>query len=238
MIDKKQQYEELIHDVRDFYYSKEKPDRDVYLEWCEDCREINLWSYWQGSLNARIMVVGQDWGCPKGAVVMNNIQTINDGAEKEYHVDPESLTDKNLCTLLASIGFPAETRNPDLFFTNFALGYRNKGLTGGFKGSWLRECEPFFKRLVEIVDPEIIICLGQNTFKAVIRSLGEKTRIRGYNSFIESKDNPIRCGDHLVFAEAHCGYFGTINRAKGNVKDGMALQLEDWKRILQAIRSA
>ena len=235
MIDKKQQYEELIRDVRDFYRSKERPDRDVYLEWCEDCHEINLWSYWQGSLDARIMVVGQDWGCPKAAVVMNNIRAINDGSEKEYRVDPESLTDKNLCTLLASIGYPAETRNPDLFFTNFALGYRNKGFTGDFKGSWLRECDSFFKRLVEIVDPEVVICLGQNTFKAVIRSLGRKIRIRGYNSFIESENNPVDCGSRLVFAEAHCGYFGTVNRARGTGKSGMALQLEDWKKIRRVL---
>ena len=235
MVDKKQQYKELIRDVRDFYCSKEKPDRDVYLQWCEDCREINLWSYWQGSLDAKIMVVGQDWGCPKGAVVMNNIRAINDGTENEYHVDPESLTDKNLCILLASIGFPAEARNPDLFFTNFALGYRNKGLTGGFKASWLRECEPFFKRLVDIVEPEIIICLGQNTFRAAMRSLGGKARLRGYNQFVESESNPVRCGGVQVFAEAHCGYFGTVNRARGSNKNGLDLQIEDWKKIRQAL---
>ena len=166
---------------------------------------------------------------------MDNIRAINDGNEKEYHVDPESLTDKNLCTLLASIAFPAENRNPDLFFTNFALGYRNKGLTGGFKTSWLRECEPFFKRLVDIVDPEIIICLGQNTFKAVIRALGGKARLQGYNQFVESESNPVRCGDVQVFAEAHCGYFGTVNRARGSNKSGLDLQIEDWIKIRQAL---
>ena len=198
MNEKRQKYTELVRDVRDFYQSRPEPDHSIYLEWCEDCRDhINLWSYWQGSLDARIMVVGQDWGCPKGAAVMDNIRAINDGSEKEYHVDPDSLTDKNLCTL--------------------------------------RECEPFFKRLVEIVEPEIIICLGQNTFRAAVRSLGEKVRIRGYNRFIESESNPVRCGDVLVFAEAHCGYFGTVNRARGSGKDGLDLQLEDWKKIKRAL---
>lgn len=171
------------------------------------------------------MVVGQDWGCPREAAVMETIRAINDGTQQEYQIDPESLTDKNLCKLLASIGFPAETRNPELFFTNFALGYRNRGLTGGFKQSWLRECEPFFRRLVEIVEPEIIICLGQNTFRAAVRSLGGRVSIRGYNRFIRSENNPVCCGDVLVFAEAHCGYFGTVNRAKGSGKDGLDLQL-------------
>ena len=76
------------------------------------------------------MIVGQDWGCPEESPVMDNIRAINKGVTDAYHVDPNSITDKNLCTLLASIGFPAEEKNPDLFFTNLALGYRNKGLTG------------------------------------------------------------------------------------------------------------
>lgn len=237
MVDKRQQYNKLVQDVAEFYRSRrEEREHNIYLEWCEDCHEINLWSYWQGSLDARIMVVGQDWGCPKGAEVIENIRAINNGTEKEYHIDPDSLTDKNLNTLLTSIGFPADTWNPELFFTNFALGYRNKGLTGGFKGKWLRECDPFFKRLVEIVEPEVIICLGQNTFRAVTRSLGKRVMIRGYNSFIEGKDNPVDCEGRLVFAEAHCGYFGTVNRARGSGKDGMDLQLEDWKKIGQTIR--
>ena len=39
---------------------------------------------------------------------------------------------------------------------------------------------------------------------------------------------------HTLFAEAHCGYFGTINRVRGGGRDRMErleLQLEDWKKI-------
>lgn len=85
------------------------------------------------------------------------------------------------------------------------------------------------------MEPEIIICLGQNTFRAVVRSLGGKIRIHGYNRFIESEHNPIRCGELLVFAEAHCGYFGTVNRARGSGRDGLEVQKEDWKRIKQGL---
>lgn len=37
----------------------------IQLEKCSFCNEVNLWSYWQGginSLNADILLVGQDWG--------------------------------------------------------------------------------------------------------------------------------------------------------------------------------
>ena len=236
MTDKRKQYEELIRDVRDFYMSRKESDRAVYLEWCDDCRQhINLWSYWQGSLNARIVVVGQDWGCPEKSAVLNNIKALNEETESEYHVDTDSITDRNLCMLLDSIDFPAETYNPDLFFTNLALGYRNKGLTGGFRQSWLRECEPFFRQLVDIVDPEVIICLGRNVFVSVTRVMGKKVRVSKYNDFIESGENPVQMNGYMIFAEAHCGYFGTINRARGSSQNGIELQVEDWKRIKQVL---
>ena len=47
--------------------------------------------------------------------------------------------------------------------------------------------------------------------------------------------NPVDYDGRLVFAEAHCGYFGTVNRARGSGKTGMEIQLEDWKKIRQAL---
>ena len=229
---KEEQYRNLIRDVQEFYHSREPSNHSVYLRWCDDCKKhINLWSYWQGSLDAEIMVVGQDWGCPEETPVMENIRAINASEEETYHIDPDSITDQNLCTLLASIGKPAEKKNPDLFLTNLALGYRNKGLTGDFRSEWLRECEPFFRRLVDIVDPQIIICLGRRVFAGVTRAMGIRIKIGRYNDFIESAENPVEIGGRLVFAEAHCGYFGTFNRARGTGRDGMEILIADWKRI-------
>lgn len=58
-------YQHLIQNVRTSY--PEYQESTIYeknqLVWCDACKkEINLWSYWQGSLNADIMLVGQDWG--------------------------------------------------------------------------------------------------------------------------------------------------------------------------------
>ena len=54
------QYRQLIADVRTAYQSGQRE-----LKWCDECQEVNLWNYWQGHghLDARIMLVGQDWGC-------------------------------------------------------------------------------------------------------------------------------------------------------------------------------
>ena len=97
-------YRELILDAKRIYSSIDQ-SAPVYLSWCDDCTErINLWSYWQGSLTATIMVVGQDWGCPEESSVMENIRAINDGKTDLYQYDDHNPTDRNLVELFASIG--------------------------------------------------------------------------------------------------------------------------------------
>ena len=40
---KNDQYRQLIADVRTAYQSEQRE-----LKWCDECQEINLWTYWQG----------------------------------------------------------------------------------------------------------------------------------------------------------------------------------------------
>lgn len=244
--DKEKAYQALISDVAKFYKAQATLHKGepVYLTWCDACEEINLWTYWQGrgNLDAEIMVVGQDWGEPKeDSEILKNICEINYGIRMDYNFDEHNPTDHNLAKLFCSIGIPipSGTRDSRLFFTNFVLGYRNQGLTGGFKSRWIRENEGFFLRLAEIVDPEIIICLGRNVFTGVTRSLGKPVRMGNYNAFVTGGQNPhsvtLPSGKVAhVFAMAHCGVIGTLNRNRPkdpNGKDGFKLQKEDWTRI-------
>ena len=222
MRDKQQEYQRLIQDVKSFYKGQEHSQTDpIYLTWWQGCREINLWTYWQGreSLDAKILLVGQDWGCPQEC-------------SRQY----------NLTELFHSIGYEigeGERWNPDLFFTNFVLGYRNKGLSGHFKRRWLRENKDFFLRLANIVEPEIIICLGRNVFDGVMMAFDEKVRFKGYNAFLTGKDNPVAvtlsCGKQVyVFAQAHCGAMGTLDRNRPKDPSGatgLELQKKDWSKM-------
>ena len=123
---KNDQYRQLIDDVRTAYRSAQRE-----LKWCDECQEINLWTYWQGRghLDARIMLVGQDWGCPwdaGAAEVMRNVQAMNRGQSIGYMRENENPTDRNLIELFRSIGFDILTDDSRLFFTNFVMGYRVK----------------------------------------------------------------------------------------------------------------
>ena len=243
-------YQRLIAEVQESYPRlSEKSVRDsLQLFWCEACeKEINLWTYWQGhnNLDAKIMLVGQDWGSAfddSTQTTINQIELANQDKPYHYMEDNQSITDKHLIELFGILNYP-DIREPnrDLFFTNFVLGYRSKGFSGKFHKEWITHDRAFFNELVQIVEPSVILCLGRITFEAVI-SIFYKTdriRIRNYNSFIESEDNPVKIvldsgKTAHVFALAHCGALGTMNRnrQKGPMKDKLQIQKEDWSRVL------
>ena len=152
-MNKEQVYQELISDVKEYYLAQETNHKDepLYLTWYDDCKEINLWTYWQGrgNLNAKIMLVGQDWGSPADSTeqYMAQFAAINEGKRVSYWSDGTSITDNNLIKLFSSIGYDVSCGkpwNPDLFFTNYVLGYRNKGFSGKFNVRWLKENKDFF----------------------------------------------------------------------------------------------
>ncbi len=252
-MNKEQAYQELISDVKKFYIAQEAEhhNESVYLTWYDNCEEINLWTYWQGrgSLDAKIMLVGQDWGSPADASdhYMAQFAEINAGSRSSYYLDGASITDNNLIKLFSSIGYDVSSGvpwNPDLFFTNFVLGYRNKGFSGNFQMRWLGENKRFFFRLASIIEPTIIICLGHHTFRGVMMAFNREAKIGNYNAFITGKNNPVEVSmssgqKAYVFAEAHCGAMGTLNRDRLKDVDGTTginLQKKDWERVTEFIK--
>ena len=248
---KEEAYRELIEDVKASYpvYDPTYKGNQVRLYWCEACQEINLWTYWQGrnSLDAKIMLVGQDWGSPWDQASQKTLQQIsaaNDGKPYIYMEENQSKTDKNLCELFKLLDYNITERCPDLFFTNFIVGYRHRGFSGGYKKAWCDHDKEFFHRLANIVQPRVILCLGRSTFDGVLEAFSKSEPIQNYNQFIESDKNPVkvllRDGSlTFIFALAHCGVMGTLNRNRGkaNGKDSLEAQVEDWRRIAQYLKT-
>lgn len=245
MQQKQKEYKALIDDVREAYpsYDPTYSGKEVRLFWCDECKEINLWTYWQGKncLDAKIMLVGQDWGSPwdeSAKPIMQKITLSNEGAPFDYMDGNNSITDNNLCELFRVLGYDISKPNNDLFFTNFILGYRHRGCSGNYSKKWEQNARGYFNRLANIIEPKVIICLGRSTFEGVLSAFGKKQRIRRFNQFIESNANPVpvalNSGETAyVFALAHCGAMGTLNRNRGKEKTENVLdvQKEDWKRI-------
>lgn len=247
-------YQELVKKVRQQYQTRQD---DEYC-WCHDCKEINLWTYWQGkdSKDVKIMVVGQDWGNPQ---LPKNTQTIkNIRAGKNYFYNQSDLsklkyqTDKSLCTLFDSIGYRniITNRYDDLFFTNFFLRYRKGRETGKMSRKAMMEDAQHFRELVSAIKPKVIICLGKMTYECVINALQpdteQKFRIHSLREYCDKIDSGTNYVDFVqsqirVYGMAHCGAAGVnINRKRGSKtskdKSGLDLMIQDWKSILDYLK--
>lgn len=244
---RKAEYDLLCKEVRDRYIELEKLNKPVsedkaYMRAFPECREINLWTYWQGfnSMSPKILVVGQDWGCPFTGSFGNEADvkemianTHSDGKMHYFEGVKISPTDKKLSELFETIGYKdiLHIRYDDLFFMNACFGYRSGKNTGGFLKSWITDIEKsVFPKLLDILQPKVIVCLGKDAYLSLLMAMqvSDSRKKDNFNDFIdENNKKPFLLKGIPVFAFAHCGYWGTRNRNKDN--DSAAE--EDWLNI-------
>lgn len=231
----------------------------VYMRAFPECKELNLWTYWQGRgvRHPKILLLGQDWASPfdeNVEVMKANLKRMDQQAldslddDRCHYFDDSNPfpTDVNLRELFMEISPKYdklfEKRYDDLFFSNVCLGYRDHGASGGFQASWITDIEKrIYPELVKLLEPQVIICLGRNTFEQFIKIMnGKKVNAevpgKGFNGFIEKNNaDPVKVLDIPVFAFAHCGSMGTLNRNKGadidTSQDKLAVQKQDWRNV-------
>lgn len=209
-------YRELVEKRKCCTYCGEKltnpshfPEFDTY--------EIGPWSIWQNSLDADVLLVGQDWG---------GVDYFTRHKGRDEDANP---TNRNLMTLFGSINIPVSgpesgKRNPRLFFNNVILCMKEGGLTNPLEKKYAPACcSRFLKPLINLIEPRVVIALGTFAYEAIAESYGV-VRV----PFREAVERPA--GFRLnprswMFPVFHCGAHGwNINR-KG------PLQIEDWKKI-------
>lgn len=250
MDSRQKRYEDLCHRVQIDYEARDRNLKGLKMRGCKECKEINLWTYWQGrgNMHPKLLLVGQDWWNLEDKYakdILKNVKAINSGATYNCNegMNPSCKTDENLIELFASLNCGYDDifhkSYDDLFFTNICLGYRSKGASGGLKAEFINRDIGYFMDLVSILEPKVIICLGKETFKGVMRSFGISCNLDkvSYNNFI-SQNNPqsivLENGSIVqVFAMAHCGAIGTMNRNRGALvgKDKLILQKKDWSAV-------
>ena len=207
---KQQLYETLIEYLKEDYKNRSLQragntqqngsKKPILVESCDYLgNQINLWSYWQGSLNAKILLVGQDWGTvnPKSADdkfrderTKENVRKMDRGEPAGYFdgIDEKIRfkTDTFIVDLFKELGNEygdVTLKNDDLFFTNLCLGYRSEGNSQGFRVKWLRDDVKYLcgfddgegdkvkhiSGLLEIIKPDVVICLGKKTYEVVVQ---------------------------------------------------------------------
>lgn len=204
-------YKKLVENIKGRYpvYAGQSPTKKVALfapviNGETFCKEINLYTYWQGfgyaekTPEIKYLLVAQDWGNPfkdENKYFMERIKKMNDGDKTaSYFVDDDKIyiTDKNLAELFEVLGYKniMTQRYDDLFFTNLCLGYRIGKEEGGMTDELLTHDSEKFKELVDILEPKNILCLGKYTSECAYKALtGENLKIDNYNKFL---NNPTK----------------------------------------------
>ncbi len=128
-----------------------------------DSNQIGPWSLWQGNLDATFMVVGQDWG--DVAYFVKN----------RGHSRAKSFTNQALIELLAIAGVAVEPFGVSelghvAFFTNAILCLKLGGPQGRISRDWFQNCRHVLRRQIEIVQPQVVIGLGEHAYRSILES--------------------------------------------------------------------
>lgn len=278
-MDKKNRYKILISKASSFYQSSNAMLKNIQsgnklfdMLWCPGLKnEINLWTYWQGKGNldtAKILLVGKDFGnygidgdlSPLSKACIDSDNSGKYDISQKY-IDTiisnkSNVTDNNLIKLFNVLSedsgqdLRADKPNGNLFFTNLCLGYRSiPNLTGADLSALFIHDAAYLKELLGILQPKIMILLGQDVGINIIKELvdfklPENSEIKhkyncikkSFNKALDMSENHIQLHfDGTIvdtFVVSHPGHFGTnVNR-----KGGYNRVEEDWRRIAPHIK--
>jgi restriction system protein len=178
-----------------------------------ECDHVSPWTKSGSNVNARIMVVGQDWS---SSDALNNPTEVQQRAK--FGFSPTFPTNANLDGLLERhFGL----RRSDCYLTNLFPYVKHGGPSANIPLKDLVACaKRFTLPEIEIISPKIVLCLGRITFVALRRAVG----IKGNPKMDEAVRSPVGYREATIHCVAHTGSFGMNNRGREQVET-------DWKQI-------
>jgi len=187
-----------------------------------DDNHVELWAKWLGCLDAKIMLVGKDFG------------GLRFFKEFKGGCDPNSVTNQKLIKLFSEldidIGTPLNPNiNAPVFLTNCIFGIINSEAKGSNTISSVSKKEStkeFLLPLINIVNPSIIIAMGMEAYECVSNAF-QIPREKTLRQAVEL--SPYKLTDSkLLFPVFHCGGLGLRNRSFDK-------QINDWLKIRRTL---
>jgi uracil-DNA glycosylase len=138
--------------------------------------------------------------------------------------------------LLAHIGIhirrPREPQEHVAFFTNLILCLKEGDLQAPVMEEWFNNCSKhFFKPLIEIIKPKVILALGQKPSEFI---LGVFAVPYSRNVKLEDlmHDAPFRLNESTVlFPLYHCGARGVKINRRSYTDDPLSRHKSDWEKV-------
>lgn len=219
VMNKEEKYRSLVHKRKSCRSCRGLVNPAVHDNGKFDSSEIGPWTLWQGNLNAKIMIVGQDWGDKKYFTKWK-------GADQPSG----NPTNSNLQKLLHQIGIdiksPREQQEQAIFLTNLIICLKEGGLQAPIEDEWLNNCcNMFFRDLVELIRPRIVLALGKRVAETIL-NLYEIPYRKTWTLNQLMQNGPFNLFDStFLFPIYHCGASG-VNRNR-SFED----QNADWKNV-------
>ncbi len=183
-----------------------------------DSNQIGPWSRWQGNLDAKFLIVGQDW---------SDVDYFRKWEGRDQpQGNPTNCNLRHLLEILdIKIKNPREVQENLIFMTNLILCLKEGGLQASVNDKWAKNCSVHLKELIEIINPLVILALGTKVTKFIFSLYGIKCQ-KGKLSEVALK-SPYRLTEATVlFPVYHLGA-RVIKRKYRLMKD----QEKDWRKI-------
>lgn len=211
-----------------------------------DADQIGNFSTWAHDLNAKVMIVGQDY-CDAATYVRDAGRI-----QKEPILDVEDVkqysteTNYRLRLLVKELGYDmgsptTGSASSGVFLTNAVLCMKPGGMSDPNPQKVYNNCGTSFLRpLIDLVRPRAIVTLGVQATRSVLFSYLEDhpefkaIRAQNFKEIFRQGAIELEQGRYL-FPVYHPGNLGRMNRKaiEPTGPDGWSLQMEDWKRIKQ-----
>ena len=185
-----------------------------------ECEHVSPVSIAAHNLDAKVMLMGQDWDSEKGCE--------REPRRPVRGYDPKLATNIFLDTLLEKT-FGLE--RCDVFFTNLFPFVKPGGMSTTIPTADLtRAALEFALPQVEIVGPKVVVCFGLATYNALAAATGVETQ----GSVAAALGRPFKLvsSSAMVWCQSHPGHWGRHAR----VKVGGAGQVErDWMTMKELL---
>jgi uracil-DNA glycosylase family 4 len=164
------------------------------------------------------MIVGRDWG---------DVGSF----ESQQGRDSDGRTNSRLCELLGEAGLHADlpscgdVHDGGLFFTNAVLCLKKGDIQEEPPWEYFENCSTFLRRQIDIIQPKLVICLGQLAYRAVLDAYGYSPCEGPHRNAVEGQPVRLAAGGPLVVAVYDCSARSlNMNRCPSE-------QREDWQRL-------
>jgi len=166
-----------------------------------ECDHISPWTKSGCNMDADIMVIGQDWSSSEVLAA-----DPPDSSTVKLGFNPKFPTNKNLNMLLER---HFGVTRAECYLTNLFPFIKSGNATASIKMRDMAYCAKWYTlEEIRIVSPKIAICLGLQTFKAMMRATDRKGSLKMDDAIA----SPFLFETTKIHCVAHTGVLGTNNR--------------------------